>query len=191
LLGGVGPSSYDGKVAGEAAAMAARSAKPALPRAALNAEQQRVFGFLVADRDGVRPMAAKLRIREIMWELGYVKNETKLNAALEGIVVVREQMVPKLRLQSASRNWNTGWMDALDACSMIDASEAMVRSALLRKESRGPFYREDYPYVDNENWLRKIVLTRDGREWKSRTEPYALPHLKPEKSREPFFEADF
>lgn len=136
-------------------------------------------------------MAAKLRIRELMWELGYVKNEKKLNAALEGIVAVREQMVPKFGLESASRNWNTGWMDALDACSMVDATEAMVRSALLRKESRGPFYREDYPYVDNENWLRKVILTRDGAEWKSRTEPYALPYLKPEKSREPFFEADF
>jgi len=191
-LGGVGPSSYDGKVAGEsAAALAAESSKPAMPRAMLDAEQRRVFGFLKADSAGVRPMAAKLRIRELMWELGYVKNEQKLNAALDGIVAVREQMVPKFGLQSASRAWNTGWMDALDACSMIDATEAMVRSALLRKESRGPFYREDYPYVDNENWLRKIILTRDGNEWKSRTEPYALPYLKPEKSREPFFEADF
>ncbi len=191
-LGGVGPSSYDGKVAGEAAAEAAsRSAKPVVPQQALTAEQRRVFGFLNVDGAGVRPMAAKLRIREIMWELGYVKNEKKLNAALDGIRAVREQMVPKFRLQSTSRAWNSGWMDALDACSMIDASEAMVRSALLRKESRGPFYREDYPYVDNENWLRKIVLTRDGGEWKSRFEPYSLPHLKPEKSREPFFESDF
>jgi succinate dehydrogenase/fumarate reductase flavoprotein subunit len=66
-----------------------------------------------------------------------------------------------------------------------------VRSGRLRKESRGPFYREDYPFVDNENWLRKVILSRVDGKWGSRTEPYALPYLTPEKGREPFFEADY
>ena len=137
------------------------------------AEEARVFGFLRASRDGVRPIEAKLRIRAIMWELGYVKNEQKFAAALEALQAVRREMVPQLQLQSTSRSWNTGWMDALDVCSMLDACEATVRSGQNRKESRGPFYREDYPYVDNEQWMCRNIISRVNGEWRTRTEPIA------------------
>lgn len=191
-LGGVGPVSYDGKVAGEAAAEnALQAARMAVSEREVGREQQRVFGFLQAASDGVRPIQAKLRIRAIMWQLGYVKNEAKLQQALAAIAATREEMVPRLRLPSASRNWNTAWMDALDVCSMLDACEATIRSAINRKESRGPFFREDYPFVDNENWLCRNMVSRVNGEWRSRVEPIPVPHLKPEKSLEPFFEADY
>jgi succinate dehydrogenase/fumarate reductase flavoprotein subunit len=74
---------------------------------------------------------------------------------------------------------------------MLEACEATVTSALLRKESRGPFYREDYPFVDNEHWIAKVILRRDGDGWDSRIEPIPTPYLPPEKLREPFFEADY
>ncbi len=191
-LGGVGPVSYDGKVAGEAAADAAvAGGRKPLSEQAVAAEEGRVFGFLRASGDGVRPIQAKLRIREIMWELGYVKNEQKFNAALDALQAVRRELVPQLSLQSTSRSWNTGWMDALDVCSMLDACEATVRSGMNRKESRGPFYRDDYPYVDNENWMCRNIVSRVNGEWRSRTQPIPTPYLTPEKSREPFFEADY
>jgi succinate dehydrogenase/fumarate reductase flavoprotein subunit len=74
---------------------------------------------------------------------------------------------------------------------MLDACEATIRSGLNRKESRGPFYREDYPYVDNEEWLCRNVLSRVNGEWRARRQPIPVPHLSPEKKREPFFEADY
>ncbi len=191
-LGGVGPVSYDGKVAGVDAAQAAAALRePPPPSAAIAAEEKRVFGFLQAAADGLRPIEVKRRIREIMWRLGYVKNEGKLLAALAALEALREETLPRMRLERASRNWNSGWIDALDTCSMLDACEATVRSGLLRKESRGPFYRDDYPVVDNADWLCKVIVGRSNGQWRSRTEPYALPYLAPEKAREPFFEADY
>jgi succinate dehydrogenase / fumarate reductase flavoprotein subunit len=191
-LGGVGPVSFDGKVAGEAAADAARSTPaPALPGTAVEDEQARLFNFLKASATGLRPIEVKMRIRDIMWTLGYVKNAEKLQAALAALRDLRDRDVPRMRLQSSSKVWNTGWIDALDACSMIDACEATVRSALRREESRGPFYREDYPFVDNENWLCKVIVSRTDDEWHWRKEPYALPYLAPEKAREAFFDADY
>jgi len=190
-LGGFGPASYDGKVAGEAAAEdALRSRLAPLPAEAFAAEEARVFGFLRAG-EGPRPIEAKRRVREIMWDLGYVKNEAKMQSALAALQELRETTVPRFALQSASRNWNTGWLDALDACAMIDACEATVRSGLNRKESRGPFYREDFPYVDNEEWLCRNIVARVNGEWRSRKQPIPVPHLPPEKKREPFFEADY
>jgi succinate dehydrogenase/fumarate reductase flavoprotein subunit len=191
-LGGVGPASFDGKVAGVAAAESALAgSKKALPGEALVAEEKRVFGFLQTGADGPRPIEAKLRVRNIMWELGYIKNERNMQDTLAALQEVREAMIPRLRLQSTSLNWNTGWMDALDAGCMVDACEAMVRSGLNRKESRGPFYREDYPYIDNENWLCRNIVTRVNGEWQSRQQAIPTPYLTPEKSREPFFDADY
>lgn len=190
-LGGVGPCSFDGKIAGEAAA--ASTAHPAPSESitsAIAAEERRVLGLL-APGDGIRPVEIKLAIRDVMWRLGYVKNEAKLSGALAELMAIRAHDVPRMRLERAGRTWNTGWTDALDALSMLDACEATVRSGLLRKESRGPFYREDYPYVDNENWLRKIVLSRTDGEWRARTVPYSLPFLQPEAGREPFFDVDY
>jgi succinate dehydrogenase flavoprotein subunit len=191
FLGGIGSCSFDGKVSGEAAADAATTTRHGEVERAATAEEQRVFGFLRDGDDGIRPIEAKLRIRAIMWELGYVKNERKMHEALDALDRVRRDVVPKLRLASTSRSWNTGWMDALDVCSMLDACEATVRSGLNRKESRGPFYREDYPYVDNENWMCRNVIARSDGEWRSRVVPIPPTQLKPERSREPFFAADY
>jgi succinate dehydrogenase/fumarate reductase flavoprotein subunit len=191
-LGGIPAVSFDGKIAGEAAADAAVALDRTRPaEAAVAAEGKRVFGFLRAGDDGVRPIQAKRRIRQIMWELGYVKNAHKFDTALEALHTVRRDMVPRLRLPSTSLSWNTGWMDALDVCSMLDACEATVRSGMNRKESRGPFYREDYPYVDNEHWMCRNIIRRVDGQWHSRIQPIPAPYLTPEKSREPFFEADY
>lgn len=191
-LGGVGPVSYDGKVAGIAAAEEALGgAEPVLPAEQAADEERRVFGFLRTGDTGPFPIEVKLAIRDVMWELGYVKNETKLRAALDKILRLSEEALPRLRLRSTSRRWNTGWTDAIDVAAMLEACEATLRSALLRKESRGPFYREDYPYVDNEHWLAKVIVQRVDGQWRSRIEPIPTPHLQPDKAREPFFEADY
>jgi succinate dehydrogenase/fumarate reductase flavoprotein subunit len=190
-LGGVGPVSYDGKVAGIAAAEEARTTQaPREPADAIAAEEHRVLGFLKTAPDGPYPIQIKRAIRDVMWELGYVKNEKNLGTALDKLLRLKDE-VPRLRLQSTSRRWNTGWLDALDVQSMLDACEATLRSAAIRKESRGPFYREDYPFVDNEHWLAKVIVRRGESGWTTRVEPIPTPHLPPDRLREPFFEADY
>ena len=44
-----------------------------------------------------------------------------------------------------NREYNPGWHTALDLENLLTVSEAITRSALLRKESRGAHFREDYP----------------------------------------------
>ena len=45
---------------------------------------------------------------------------------------------------------------------MIRFARAMAGAALLRTESRGAHYREDYPELDDENWLQNIVIRHTG-----------------------------
>ena len=42
---------------------------------------------------------------------------------------------------------------------------------MVREESRGTFYREDYPDRDDENWLKWVLFRKDGEEMKIWMEP--------------------
>ena len=44
-----------------------------------------------------------------------------------------------------NREYNPGWHTALDLANLLTVSEAIARSAIERKESRGGHFREDYP----------------------------------------------
>ncbi len=68
---------------------------------------------------------------------------------------------------------------------------AQYSLSLYRKESRGAFYREDYPITDNENWVQHTIGRAENGELKLRSEPVALPYAKPEHARIDFFEADY
>jgi succinate dehydrogenase/fumarate reductase flavoprotein subunit len=37
-----------------------------------------------------------------------------------------------------------------------------MRASLEREESRGAFYRDDFPERDDHNWLKHILLKVDG-----------------------------
>jgi succinate dehydrogenase / fumarate reductase flavoprotein subunit len=43
------------------------------------------------------------------------------------------------------REYNPGWHTALDLRHLLTVSEAITRSAIERKESRGGHFRDDYP----------------------------------------------
>jgi succinate dehydrogenase/fumarate reductase flavoprotein subunit len=64
---------------------------------------------------------------------------------------------------------------------MILSAEMFFKAALLRKESRGWFLREDYPTVDNANWLKWITVKNVDGEMKLETEdvPVETYPIKP------------
>jgi fumarate reductase (CoM/CoB) subunit A len=53
---------------------------------------------------------------------------------------------------------------ALETENLLLVAEAMVGAALLRRESRGSHFREDYPERDDRRWLVNILWTLEGGE---------------------------
>jgi succinate dehydrogenase/fumarate reductase flavoprotein subunit len=54
-----------------------------------------------------------------------------------------------------------GLVNCHEVMSMALCAEMTFRSALMRNESRGWHFREDYPERDDENWLKWIVLKQE------------------------------
>jgi succinate dehydrogenase / fumarate reductase flavoprotein subunit len=83
----------------------------------------------------------------MMQELvGIVRREDEMARALEGIGKLRQragQVAVYGHLE-----YNPGWHTAIDLKHLLTISEAIARSALDRKESRGGHFREDFPNKD-------------------------------------------
>jgi succinate dehydrogenase/fumarate reductase flavoprotein subunit len=62
--------------------------------------------------------------------------------------------------------------------SMVLCAELTYRAALMRAESRGFHFREDYPECDNKNWLKWIILKQDGGKVKLSTQPIPITEYK-------------
>jgi succinate dehydrogenase/fumarate reductase flavoprotein subunit len=70
--------------------------------------------------------------------------------------------------------------------NMLLCAEMVLRSALYRTETRGGNFREDYPFIDNENWLKWVIIKpcEDGAmELSSRPIPIESYPFKPNYSR--------
>ena len=59
-----------------------------------------------------------------------------------------------------NREYNPGWHTAMDLSNLLTVSEAITRSAIERKESRGGHFREDYPDKDKALGQINIVVRR-------------------------------
>ncbi len=130
------------------------------------------------NESGLSPIQVKNRIREIVWNnMMFARNEQRLHLTLKELAGVRDDLA-RLRLRSAAARYNTDLIDALDIDDMLDVCEITAHASLLRCESRGPHCREDYPYTDNENWLKLIVMRREGREIRSRLVPVEQKYIR-------------
>jgi succinate dehydrogenase / fumarate reductase flavoprotein subunit len=70
--------------------------------------------------------------------------------------------------------------EAVELRHMLTVSEMIVRSSLMRKESRNRFQRSDYPEQDDKNWLKHILLEKTTSGMKLTTIPVEFPYVKRE-----------
>ncbi|MDF7799439.1 FAD-binding protein [Pontiellaceae bacterium B1224] len=89
----------------------------------------------------------------------YVKSEDRLLAALTYIEYMRDHQVPLLMAEDLHE-----LRQCHETANMILNAEMKLRAALMRTESRGSHYREDYPEANDADWLCwiKIKQADDG-----------------------------
>ena len=88
--------------------------------------------------------------------VGIARREHEMVSALDQLAGLRARAA---RVGAVgNREYNPGWHTAMDLGNLITISEAIARSALERKESRGGHFREDYPDKDANAATFNIVI---------------------------------
>lgn len=107
------------------------------------------------------PDDIKNEIQEIMWKyVAIVRDEKGLKEAQVGLDKLEEK-TKDMNVEDF-KEYNYGLVSALEVISMIKLAKLIVKSALLRKESRGAHYRIDYPEKNDSEYLKSFVLNKNG-----------------------------
>jgi succinate dehydrogenase flavoprotein subunit len=142
---GVANSTVFGALAGDA--MAARTrrslALPDLDRATLDAAMARAFAPLGRPRGD--PEAIRRALYDVMW------NDVGILRSGEGLARARDRLealgrdIAGAGVPDSDRRYNLTWMDRLNLENLILVSRAICAAALMRTDSAGAHFREDYP----------------------------------------------
>jgi succinate dehydrogenase flavoprotein subunit len=143
-----------GKRAGEAAGAAAKS-RLAAPSARIDTvEVDSAIAELLAPLArpaGENPFKLQAEIQDVMSvQAPIVRDGPGLEAGLQKILELGVRAQACGTGGSNTVAFNPGWHTAIDLRSMLVNAEALLRSALERKESRGAHARSDYPKTDDD-----------------------------------------
>jgi succinate dehydrogenase / fumarate reductase, flavoprotein subunit len=109
---------------------------------------------------GTNPFLIHEDLMNVMQKhVGIMRNEADLTEGLKELERLKGDAA-KTKI-SGNRHYNTGWHECIDLRNMLIVSEAMARSALIRKESRGGHARDDYPEMDKE-FAKVNHVAREG-----------------------------
>jgi succinate dehydrogenase / fumarate reductase flavoprotein subunit len=98
-------------------------------------------------------------LQDMMQDLvGIVRREDEMLKALDGIAALCRRAAEAG--VSGNREYNPGWHTALDLKNLLTVSEAIARSAIERRESRGGHFRDDYPQKDDAYATFNVVTHR-------------------------------
>jgi succinate dehydrogenase / fumarate reductase flavoprotein subunit len=153
-----------GKRAGEhAAAFARKAAQGAIDEREVDRAANDAVAPFERGAGGEGPYQVQYALQELMQNMvGIVRNDADMRKALECL----EQFGERAQRVGVGghREYNPGWHAALDLHSLLTVSEAVTRSAIERRESRGGHFREDYPDKDPEFGAFNLIVrkTPDG-----------------------------
>jgi len=152
-----------GRRAGLAAAQHAKKApSPAIEQAQIDqAEREMLAPF--QGGDGESPYQIHRDLQDAMQKLvGIFRVEGDLQQALQELEKLKERA--RHMHVEGSRMFNPGWHLAHDLGSMLTIAEAVTRSAIARRESRGAHSRIDYPSLDAATWGKQnnIIWSQNG-----------------------------
>jgi succinate dehydrogenase / fumarate reductase flavoprotein subunit len=98
------------------------------------------------------------QLQDIMWQyVALFRNQEGLETALTKVKELKE-MFKEINVGDKSKTFNTALIYALELENLLDLSECIILGALHRKEHRGAHYREDFPYRDDDNWLKHSIF---------------------------------
>jgi succinate dehydrogenase / fumarate reductase flavoprotein subunit len=154
-----------GRRSGVHAAQAVKGLPVQEPSHALVGDEERGIAAIIGRNSGPR------RVSELKAELGQTmdkhvavfRDDAGLHEALEVVRRLKEES-RDVSIDDKGTVFNQDVLGALELEFMLDNAEAIVVSAIERRESRGAQYRTDFPDRDDQDWLKHINVGTNGDE---------------------------
>lgn len=116
-------------------------------------------------KDGKNPYDVLKEMNKIMSTyVGIFREEGDLKTGVAKLEELREQI--KHAGAKGGKAFNPGWHMCRDLKNMLICSEAIARSALSRKESRGAHSRLDFPNTEADWGTKNTACSKSGEEMK-------------------------
>ena len=153
-----------GKIAGESASKAAKQTDLKTNEEMVENEASRIEGII--KKGTIKPQDFKNRIKNLMWEkVAIVRDEKGLNEALKQLLEMQKEL-KNLNVRDI-KQYNDDLVTALEVTNMVEICILIVKSAILRRESRGAHYRSDFPESSDE-WKRSIIVNKNKIKFEAR-----------------------
>ena len=88
---------------------------------------------------------------------GVIRNQAGLDQALEMIRALRKEQMREVRIPDSSRHYNLDLYYYLELRNLLLCTEAGIKAASERRESRGTHCRSDYEAVNNREYFCRIA----------------------------------
>jgi succinate dehydrogenase/fumarate reductase flavoprotein subunit len=140
---------------------AARSIPEASPQEVDYAEVKKLKDEIFTHMEhnkGLTPADAVQTIQQIIVPIKYNlrRRKERMEEALSKLDALKQKL-PDLFAKDGHALFQCHEAKAMALCA-----EMTYRSALMREESRGWHYREDFPERDDKNWLKWIIVKQEG-----------------------------
>lgn len=152
-----------GTITGELAANYALNKKNSsiiIDQKQILSEESRIFDGIFRGRGEVNPYELRKNLTDTMDEKAYVyRNESDL---LEGLKKIRAlKSLSWKHVDDQAKEYNTNFINVMEIDSLLRIAEVVLIGALNRRESRGAHSRTDYPFRDDNSFLKHTLAYYD------------------------------
>jgi len=170
-----------GRRSGEHAANAVYGlAMPEPAHTALQDEGRMIESIVGRDGTGRRVSELKAELGATMDKYAAVfRDEDGLRSALEIVRRLKDE-AQNVAVDDKGTVFNQDVLGALELQFMLDNAEAIVVTAIERRESRGAQFRTDYPERNDDEWLKHINVSANGSEPELSYSPVTMTQWEPQ-----------
>lgn len=130
-----------------------------------------------------RPADIREALQDEMMDKASVFRDAK------GLTAMREKLrelrarYRQAKVEDQSACYNTELLEVIELGGLLDLAEVLVESALVRQESRGAHFREDFPKRDDPNWLKHTLAYKGEKKVDFRYKPVTITKFEPKERK--------
>ena len=148
-LAGQGAVDYVSGPRRKGAPCASGVSSPGPDRRTLQRGESAVWDALCAARSrssgvSLQELQGRLR-RAVQGYASVIRTRAGLEKGLAEVAQLRQAFFNHLAVPPSEESWHPELLEAVEMANMLDVAQALLAGALVRTESRGAHYREDYP----------------------------------------------